>query len=75
MTAATVESLGIPTIAARADCSESTVRKAMGKWREGVDDGQFPPPLRCKRKGDGKRAALVALSTDFEEWLERWPDA
>lgn len=69
------EMLDIPAIMARSDCSETTVRKAFAKWKQGVDDGEFPPPLRYKRKGDGKRAKFVALSTDYADWLERWPDA
>ena len=68
-----VEMLPIDVVAQRSDTSDSTVRRAMAKWESGLDDGQFPPPLRFKRKGDGAKAKKVVPSPDFEDWLDRWP--
>lgn len=68
------EMLPLPEIVRRSSTSESTVRRAWAKWESGLDDGQFPPPLKFKRVGDGAKAKKVSNSADFEDWLERWPD-
>lgn len=69
------EILEITDIVSLSKTSASTVNRAMNKWKSGVDDGQFPPPLRFRRKGDSTKAARVSTNHDFEDWLERWPDA
>lgn len=71
---AVVEMLDPAEIARLSRTSLSTVNRAMNKWKSGIDDGNFPPPLAYKRKGDGAKATRMSTSTDYVDWLERWPD-
>lgn len=70
----TAIALSVSAAAEATDCSTDTIRKAMNKWRAGVDDGTFPPPLQAKKKGDGARAALVTRDDWLRDWIDRWPD-
>ncbi|PWJ22812.1 hypothetical protein ATK17_0010 [Branchiibius hedensis] len=54
--------------------SASTVNRAMNKWKAGIDDGKFPPPLAYKRKGKGAKAERCCTTDQFADWLERWPE-
>lgn len=69
------EVLEITDIVRLSKTSASTVNRAMNKWKAGVDDGEFPPPLKYRRKGDSSKAARVTTSQEFDDWIERWPDA
>lgn len=51
--------------------SVDTLKRAINA----TDPTAFPPPLRAKRQGNAKNAAVLVLAADLEAWLRAFPDA